>query len=530
VGRIDREFERRLAALAGNRERSGGLAGGLRGLERETLRVTPAGRIAATPHPRQLGSALCNPHITTDYSESLLELVTPTFQDNAALARYIDELHRFVARRLGDELLWAASMPGEIAGESEVPIADYGRSNRGRFKHVYRRGLQTRYGGLMQAISGTHYNYSFPQGLWPLWAEALGARTVDDSFRSERYFELVRNYRRFGWLALYLFGVSPALCASFLQDRPADPALLPLGPGTLHLPHATSLRMSDLGYRNRGQAGVTVSVNSLEQYLRDLRHATRTVHPPFAALGVRVDGDYRQLNASMLQIENEYYSSIRPKHTLKSGETTARALARGGVEYIEVRALDICLFEPAGVCSDEMHFMEAFLALCLMRASAPIEPGEQPALDANHLAVARRGREPGLTLQSEGRAVPMADWAGELLQQMEGICEMLDAGNPARPYLRMLARQEEKLRDPEATPSARHLQELRRSNAGFAEYTRALSERHRAQLLGSEVDAALQAQFGIEAGASLVEQAALERDERGSFEDYLARMLDNERP
>jgi glutamate--cysteine ligase len=523
VGRIDREFERRLAALANSHERGGGLAGGLRGLERETLRITPAGRIASSPHPWPLGSALCNPHITTDYSEALLELVTPTFDDNAALARYIDELHRFVARRIGDELLWAASMPGEIAGEEEVPIADYGRSNRGHFKQVYRRGLRTRYGGLMQAIAGTHFNYSFPQRLWPLWAEVLQSRREDAAFRSERYFGLVRNYRRFGWLALYLFGVSPALCASFLKDR--DTELVPLGAGTLHLPYATSLRMSDLGYRNRSQAGVAVSVNSLEQYLRDLRHATHTVHPPFAALGVCVNGEYRQLNANILQIENEYYSSIRPKHTLLEGETTAKALARGGVEYIEVRALDTCLFEPAGVCSDEMYFMEAFLALCLMRSSDPIEAGEQQQLDRNHLLVARCGREPGLQLQREGRGVPMSAWAGELLEELEGICELLDAGDPARPYLRTLARQEEKLRDPDCTPSARHLQELRRSGAGYAAYMLELSRQHRGQLLDSAVDPALQVQFEVEAGASLVEQAALERNERGSFEEYLARML-----
>jgi len=386
----DRAFERRLAALANNREHGGALAGGLRGLEREGLRVTPAGRIAASGQPRAFGSALCNPHITTDYSEALLELVTPTFTDNAALARYLDELHHYVARHLGDELLWAASMPGEIAGEGEVPIAQYGRSHRGHFKEVYRRGLQTRYGGLMQAIAGAHYNYSFPERFWPLWADLLGSHRHDAEFVSARYFELVRNYRRHGWLALYLFGVSPALCASFVPEGSAAD-MEPLGPGTLHLPHATSLRMSDLGYRNRDQSAVTVSVNSLAEYLRDLQHATHTVHPPFAALGVCVDGRYRQLNANILQIENEYYSNIRPKRAPQPGESTMRALARGGVEYVEVRALDICIFEPIGICTDQMHFMEAFLALCLARSSDPIGGPEQEQLDHNHLLVARRG-------------------------------------------------------------------------------------------------------------------------------------------
>ena len=521
----DRAFERRLAALANRAEYGTALVGGRRGLERETLRVTPSGRVAASPHPRELGSALCNPYITTDYSEALLELVTPTFADNGALARYLGELHHFVARRIATEVLWAASMPGEIAGEAEVPIAQYGSSHRGRFKEVYRRGLQTRYGGLMQAIAGAHYNYSFPERLWPLWADLLGSRRHDSEFVSARYFDLVRNYRRHGWLALYLFGVSPALCASFTADR-SDTELQPLGPGTLHLPYATSLRMSDLGYRNRDQSAVSVSVNALEEYLRDLNHATHTVHPPFAALGLCVDGEYRQLNANILQIENEYYSNIRPKRAPRAGESTIRALARGGVEYVEVRALDICIFEPTGVCTDEMHFMEAFLALCLARSSDPISAGEQEQLDHNHLLVARRGREPDLQLQRSGRAVSLKAWGAELLDQLGGICELLDADDPGQPYRRALAKQLEKLRDPERTPSARHLLELRRSGAGFAEYTLALSRQHQARLLDEAGrDAAVQAQFALEAADSLREQSAVERDDKGSFEEYLVRAL-----
>ena len=522
---IDRVFERRLAALVNTREHGAALAGGRRGLEREGLRITPEGRVSPRPHPPALGSALCNPHITTDYSEALLELVTPTFNDNAALAQYLGDLHHFVARHLGDELLWAGSMPGEIAGEAEVPIARYGSSHRGHFKEVYRRGLQTRYGGLMQAIAGAHFNFSFPERFWPLWAEVMEESAPGAGFVSAAYFDLVRNYRRHGWLALYLFGVSPALCASFVP-APPDPELVPLGPGTLHLPHATSLRMSDLGYRNRNQSAVNVSVNSAADYLRDLQRATHTVHPPFAALGVRVDGEYRQLNANILQIENEYYSNIRPKRVPRAGESTMRALSRGGVEYVEVRALDICIFEPTGVCMDEMHFMEAFLALCLLRDSEPIEATEQSQLDHNHLLVARRGREPGLELQRSGRAVSLQDWGAELLDQLVGVCELLDAGDFTRRYRRTLDRQVEKLRDAELTPSARHLRELRRNTAGFDEYTRTLSAQHRARLLDDKGhEAVVLENFAAEAAASLEVQAAGERAERGSFEEYLARTL-----
>jgi glutamate--cysteine ligase len=518
---VDRVFERRLAALVNSRE-SGALAGGRRGLEREGLRVTPAGRVSARAHPRALGSALCNPHVTTDFSESLLELVSPTFTDNASLVKYLGDLHHFVTRFLGEELLWAASMPGEIAGEAEVPIARYGRSHRGQFKEVYRRGLQTRYGAMMQAIAGAHFNYSFPEKFWPLWAELMEVRQADTDFISARYFDLLRNYRRHGWLALYLFGVSPAMCASFMQER-SDPELRPLGPATLHLPHATSLRMSDLGYRNRNQAAVSVSVNALSEYLRDLSKATHTVHPPFAALGVRVAGEYRQLNANILQIENEYYSNIRPKRAPRALESTGRALARAGVEYVEFRALDLCVFEPIGVCAEEMYFMEAFAALCLLRGSEPLGSSEQEELDRNHLVVARRGREPGLLLERAGRAVPLQDWAAVLLDELSGICELLDAGVAARPYSQALLRQRNKLADAALTPSALLLRELHSAGVGHAEYTRSVSAQHRARLLEpAGHDPVALANFSAEAADSLHEQERLESADRGSFEEYLA--------
>jgi glutamate--cysteine ligase len=250
------------------------------------------------------------------------------------------------------------------------------------------------------------------------------------------------------------------------------------------------------------------------------------VHPPFAALGLCVDGEYRQLNANILQIENEFYSNIRPKRAPQGGESTVHALARGGVEYVEVRALDLCIFEPTGVCPDEMHFMEAFLALCLARSSDPISAPEQEQLDHNHLLVARQGREPDLQLQRAGRAVSLKAWGAELLDQLGGICELLDADDREQPYRRALSKQLEKLRDPERTPSARHLTELRRAGTGFEEYTRALSAQHKQRLLdGAGRDLKLQATFAAEASESLLEQAAKERDDRGSFEEYLERAL-----
>ena len=523
VSRIDRVFERRLAALVNGGEPRV-LQGGRKGVEKESLRVTPAGRIVQTPHPRSLGSALTSEHVTTDYSEALIELVTPTFRTSWELLQYLCDLHQFVYRHLGDELLWATSMPCVVDGDASIPIAQYGPSHVGRMKTVYREGLGLRYGRVMQAISGVHYNYSFPEKLWPVYAAVRESRDTGQDFVSAAYFDLLRNYRRYGWIVLYLFGVSPTVCKSFLRARGVE--LPEFGRGTAWEPHATSLRMSDLGYRNRTQEGVNVSVNSLDQYVRDLTRAISTPHPPYEQLGVRVDGEYRQLNANLLQIENEYYSFIRPKRVARSGERPTKALQRAGVEYVEVRALDVSAFDPVGVNQNKLRFLEAFMALCLLKDSPPIDSGDEAALDRNHVVVARRGREPGLVLQRDGRPVPMLDWARELLDQMQGLCELLDEGDPARPYAAALATQAAKLDDVALTPSARLIKELRDTGESFFDLALRMSAQHKTYFLDlyAPNDARLR-EFAGEAAQSLEDAAALEARNEGSFEAYLARYL-----
>ena len=395
--------------------------------------------------------------------------------------QYLCDLHQFVYRHLGDELLWATSMPCIMTGDASIPIARYGRSNIGRMKEVYRLGLGHRYGRLMQAISGVHYNYSFPAHFWPILAEALEQRRADTAFVSEQYFGLLRNYRRYGWLVLYLFGNSPAVCASFVKGR--EHSLRPLSPGTLYEPYATSLRMSDLGYRNKNQAGVRISVNSLADYVRDLTRAVSTPHAEYEKIGVKVDGEYRQLNANLLQIENEYYSYIRPKRVARSGEHPSEALKRGGVEYVEFRALDVSAFDPVGVNQNKLRFLEAFAALCILKESAPIDAGVQDDLDANHALVAHRGREPGLALNRNGKPVELRTWALELIDSMRGVCELLDQGDAQRPYTAALELQESKINDPALTPSARSLKELQETGESFAQLALRMSGVHKAYFL-----------------------------------------------
>jgi glutamate--cysteine ligase len=514
---IDRGFERRLSGLVNAREPRI-LCGGRKGVEKESLRVDPTGNLAQTPHPRALGSSLTHEFITTDYSEALTELVTPPFEHTWELLQYLCDLHQFVYRHLDSELLWATSMPCALKGDSSIPIARFGRSNVGQMKEVYRLGLGHRYGRMMQAISGVHFNYSFPTKLWPVLAELLEEREHGQDFVSEQYFGVLRNYRRYGWLVLYLFGNSPALCQSFVAHR--QHSLKKLREGTLYEPYATSLRMSDLGYRSQGR--LHISVNNVEEYVRDLTAAITTPYPPYEAIGVKVDGAYRQLNANVLQIENEYYSFIRPKRVARSGERPTQALKRGGVEYLEVRALDVSAFDPVGVNQNKLRFLEAFLAFCLLKPSEPLDRAAQQELDENHGVVAHRGREPGLMLNRDGRGIRLVDWSREIIDSMRGICEMLDQGESERPYSAALDVQEAKLHDVALTPSARSLLELERTGESFAGFALRMSELHKNYFLSlyppnEERLKELQA----ESDDSLLRQAAIEAADSMTFERYL---------
>jgi glutamate--cysteine ligase len=524
ASRIDRRFERHLAGLVNSGERAV-LVGGLKGVEKESLRVAPDGLISQAPHPRALGSALTHEHITTDYSESLIELVTPTFTTSWELLQYLTEAHQFVYRHLGDELLWGTSMPCRLSGDASIPIAQYGSSNVGRMKTVYRIGLGLRYGRTMQAISGVHFNYSFPVSFWEVLADVLESRAPRQDFMSEMYFALLRNYRRHGWIVHYLFGVSPAVCKSFVAGRD-DHGLEELSRGTLYAPYATSLRMSDLGYRNRSQADVAISVNSLDDYVRDLTRAMTTPNPEYQKLGVEVGGEWRQLNANRLQIENEYYAFIRPKRVARSGERPTKALRRAGVEYVEMRSLDVSALDPVGVNQNKLRFLEAFAAFCTLTPSPPIDAGQQLEWDRNHVTVARNGREPGLRLRADGRDADMRAWAAEILDAMEGTCELLDYGEPAAPYRAALTAQRRKLEDAAATPSARLLKEMRDTGESFFDLALRMSRTYKSYFTElTAPDATHLAGFTAEAEASLEAQARLEAAPQPPFRDYLAAYL-----
>lgn len=514
---MTRRFDKRLAALA-TLAQPELLRGGLRGVEKECLRVTPDGLVAQTGHPVALGSALTNRHITTDYSEALIEFITPPERNTPATLSFLGDIHQFAWPAIGEELFWPLSMPCRLRGEQDIPIARYGRSNVGRMKSVYRQGLGYRYGRFMQAIAGVHFNFSLPGGFWPAYAQLERSRAGAVELKSAAYLDAVRNVRRMDWLLFYLFGASPAVCRCFLPQ--GGPGLAEFGPDTWFAPHATSLRMSDIGYKNASQDGIWISANSLEEYIADLTRAIRTPSPAFERIGVHVDGEWRQLNPHQLQIENEYYSTIRPKRSALSGERPTMALRRGGIEYLELRALDLDPFAPTGVNLRELLFAEVFLVYCLLCDSPGIDAAEQGEIDFNHRAVARRGREPGLVLRRRGREVAMRDWAGEILQSMQGVAELLDGGDGA--CLAALRECAMLLGEPEATPSARVLRELRASGQQLSGYGLSLAAGYREHFLSMADEA--NAHYRVletEALASLDRQCWIEEHDTLPFDEYL---------
>jgi glutamate--cysteine ligase len=492
----------RLQALSDDR-----IAGMRRGVEKESLRADDHGWLAATPHPAALGSALAHPCITTDFCESQLELITAPHGTPEACVAELRQIHQFVHRHIDGELLWVSSMPCELPADETIPIGRYGSSNLGRAKSVYRMGLGHRYGRRMQTISGIHYNWSFP---------GLG---------NDEHFALIRNFRRHSFLLLLLTGASPAVCASFVDGRSHE--LQSIGENTLGLPYATSLRMGRLGYQSDAQAALNVSYNCLEGYAASLHGALTTPHPPYEAIGVRnPGGEYNQLATSLLQIENEFYGTIRPKRTIRPGERPLHALRERGVEYVEVRCMDLDPFEPLGIHAQTMRLLDIFLLHCLLSDSPPDTPQEIAALARNQHRTAARGREPGLKLERDGAEVGLIDWGRELLDEFAAIAARLDRAEGGHAHADVLVDARRRLDTPGTTPSARVLSTIERDFGGsFRGFALAQSEQAQRHLRNLPLDAATAGRFQRMAHDSVLEQRRREASDVIPFETYRERYL-----
>jgi len=445
------------------------LKGILRGVEKESLRALPSGGLALTPHPVGLGSALTHSQITTDFSESQVELITRAHGNVQSVLDDLTELHQFtyrVLRDAGDEMLWASSMPCGLPTDETIPLARYGSSNIGRAKSVYRMGLGHRYGRRMQTISGIHYNWSLP------------------GLSNTEYFALIRNFRRHAFLLMTLFGASPAVCSTFVEGRPHGLQSLPSG--SMYMPYGTSLRMGRLGYQSDAQSSLAVSYNSLESYAASLQDALTRPYPAYEAIGImNPGGEYNQLATTLLQIENEFYGTIRPKRVIRSGERPLHALRERGVEYVEVRLMDLDPFETVGINATTMRFLDVFLLHCVLSDSAQDTPNEIAALARNQHLTAAQGREPGLKLDRNGEAVSLVDWGLTIIDECLPIARSIDAALATGAlHVEAVEAARRSLQHPDTLPSARVLRAMTDEHENsFVRFVRTRSVQTRDALL-----------------------------------------------
>jgi glutamate--cysteine ligase len=491
------------------------------GVEREALRINPNGGLAQTPHQAALGSALTHEYITTDFSESLLEFITPPEASIEKTIGQLTDVHKFVSANIGEERLWSMSMPCFIESGDAIPIANYGSSNVGKMKSLYRVGLKNRYGSMMQAISGVHFNFSLPKEFWQAWFTEQNQAMSKDNI-SAAYFAMIRNYRRFCWIIPYLYGASPALCGSFIRGKKTTFEFTRLGKGTCYLPYATSLRMSDLGYTNSAQSSLNICYNHLDTYIDSLRKAISLPSAEYQQFEGKKDGEYQQLSSNVLQIENELYSPIRPKQPTRSLEKPTDALEDRGVEYIEVRALDVDPFSAVGIHANQFYFLDVFLVYCLVTPSAFFSDDLYQETEVNLKTVVSRGREPNLTLVREGESVNMQQWALTLFDDMQSIALLLDEANQTTLYSEALAIEKQKILDPSLTPSARLLESLLQDDKDNGTLGLQLAESYKEYFAKVNYRSMTEQDLHLHATESKKRQKAIEESDTESFDEFLA--------
>jgi len=493
-----------------------------RGIEREGLRVLQEGRLSLKPHYKSLGSALTHPYITTDYSETLLEFITPVSFDAETTIAQLQDIQKYTLSQIDGELLWPMSMPCFVDNEDAILLANYGSSNVGLMKTAYRQGLKNRYGSMMQVISGIHFNFSFSQNFWQSMQQISASNAPTNDFISEKYFSLLRNYKRYCWLIPYLYGSSPAICGSFLKNKATSLPFKKSTSGYMYLEYSTSLRMSDLGYTNSEQSSLQICYNDLDGYLDGVQNAINLPSEKFAALGVKVDGKYQQLNSNILQIENELYAPIRPKQVAKTGEKPSEALRNRGVEYIEVRALDVNPFSDTGISIEQVYFLDVFITYCALADSPLFSCEQQQNCDANMDEVVVRGRDPQLLLNDNGCDKSVKDWGIEIFSEMGKVAKLLDNAHGGDKYTQALLNEYEKLTDPSLTPSAKLLDCVVNQDKSLTKIALQQAQEYRQKSLDSDYQIYSEAYFAAAAVKSIEEQKAIEDSDQLDFDTFLS--------
>lgn len=468
------------------------------GLERENQRVSSNGELALTPHPIEFGDKLENERITTDFSESQIEIITPPCNSAEEVYDELNKINTEVEKSIGNELLWPLSMPPKLPIENDIPIASFSNTENGKYKEIYRKGLALRYGKKMQMISGIHYNFSFGEGMINFLYNKFGEDTDKRAFVDKIHFQVARNFLRYSWMLIYLFGASPSChstyysvinkeidvvhdccprCAKIIKNVDEDTLTNHTNENKFsHVcvaqmnQYATSLRVSRFGYSNSLKS-MNIYFNNLEEYSEKIRKMISTEDDEYSKLGIYQDGTQIQLNGNILQNENEFYSSIRLKQPMKEGETPLEALENRGVDYVELRILDLNPFEKLGLSLEQMNFIHIFMLFCLFEPSPLISEKEHSNINSNHHLVSLFGRKENLKLQTyDDIPINLKTWAEDLFEKLTTIANFIDSFKGDNIYIKSVEKEKLKLYDISLLPSERINREMESNNENYLEF------------------------------------------------------------
>lgn len=447
------------------------------GLEKESQRVTASGELAMTDHPSAFGHKLDNPHITVDFAESQIELITSPFASIEEAFEELNNLQLHTEAELGEELLWPLSMPPKLPAEEGIPVARFGDSEEGREKEVYRAGLSLRYGKKMQMVSGIHYNFSFGDQMLTYLYSHYGEGKNMRVFTDELYAAMARNFLRYRWLLIYLFGASPSIDSTYYsvicQELKIVAGCCPefCNPIANYEKHAVSLRVSRFGYSRAAQGNPMLIFNSLKEYTLSIRKLLSIKHRKFSRFGTHQDGREIQLNGNILQKESELYSSIRLKQVTEKGETQLDALDQRGVKYVEVRLIDLNPFLKTGMDLNQLYYLQVFMLYCLMEDSGMVSEGEAHAMNRNHHLVSLSGRRPNLMLYPYNeRPMLLQEWAEEVFRKLRSIASVMDMADSSGKYHNSVEQEYNKVLDLTLLPSARIYKEMEKDRESYLEF------------------------------------------------------------
>ena len=227
------------------------------------------------------------------------------------------------------------------------------------------------------------------------------------------------------------------------------------------------------------------------------------------------------MSQNILQIENELYSPIRPKQPTRSMEKPTDALVRRGVDYIEVRALDINPFSPTGIEATQMDFLDVYLLTCLMMPSEELNPDSIAEARDNMDAVVLEGRNPELDLHIDGQPLKMQQWAEDLFKKFDAVAAVLDTANNSTQFSQAVADQREKLTDSDKTPSGRILNILLEDNADNSALGLLLAKEYADAYDRHEYTHYSEQDFIAQAQASLKAQQDIENADEKDFETFI---------